>query len=179
MEKPTSSPILWRMQIPLHCWIMEMKLVDCGMRGSAIWTSNTCRNYRIILWLKASWSSKLPLEFAMAVLLESTLSISSIGGRKAENHGSWDWYILISMVPCLSHPLMDQGTLWISLMTFRDTPGSFFIKKKSEVLETFIELKALIENASGNKIKILRSDNGEVYLSNYFLHICSQIGIQI
>ena len=55
----------------------------------------------------------------------------------------------------------------------------FFIKKKSEVLEKFTDLKALIENASGKKINILRSDNGGDYISNYFLHICSQSGIQI
>ena len=53
----------------------------------------------------------------------------------------------------------------------------FFIKKKSEVLENFTELKALIENASGQKIKILRSDNGREYVNNYLLHICFQSGI--
>ena len=51
-------------------------------------------------------------------------------------------------------------------MTIPDTHGSFFIKKKSEVLEKLTELKALIENASGKNIKILRSDNGEEYVSN-------------
>ena len=55
----------------------------------------------------------------------------------------------------------------------------FFIKKMSVVLEKFTDLKALIENASGKKINILRSDNGGEYISNYFLHICSQSGIQI
>ena len=55
----------------------------------------------------------------------------------------------------------------------------FFIKKKSEVLEKFIELKALIENASGQNIKILRSDKCGEYVSNELLHICSQIGIQV
>ena len=45
----------------------------------------------------------------------------------------------------------------------------FFIKKKSEVLEKFIELKALIENASRKKIKILRYDNGGEYVSNELL----------
>ena len=49
----------------------------------------------------------------------------------------------------------------------------FFIKKKSEVLEKFTELKALIENASGKKIKILGSDNGGEYVNNYLLHIFS------
>ena len=55
----------------------------------------------------------------------------------------------------------------------------FFIKKKSKVLEKLTEFKALIENASGKKIKILRYDNGGEYISNYLLHICSQIGIHI
>ena len=54
-----------------------------------------------------------------------------------------------------------------------------FIKKKSKVLEKFTELKALIENAFGKKIKILRSDNGREYVSNELLHIFSQSDIQI
>ena len=40
----------------------------------------------------------------------------------------------------------------------------FFLKKKSEVCEKFSKLKALIENASGLKIKILRYDNGGEYV---------------
>ena len=55
----------------------------------------------------------------------------------------------------------------------------FFVKKKSEVCEKFTKLKALIENASSLKIKILRSDNGGEYVCNELLHICSQIGIQV
>ena len=55
----------------------------------------------------------------------------------------------------------------------------FFIKKKSEVCEKFIDLKVLIENAYGKKIKILRYYNGGEYVSNELLHICSQSGIQV
>ena len=55
----------------------------------------------------------------------------------------------------------------------------FFIKKKLEVLEKFTELKAMIENAYGKKIKIIRFDNGREYISNELLHICSQSGIHI
>ena len=50
------------------------------------------------------------------------------------------------------------------LLTFIDDFSRYtwvlFLKKKSEVCEKFSELKAWIENASGLKIKILRSDNG-------------------
>ena len=52
-------------------------------------------------------------------------------------------------------------------------------QKKSKVCENFSELKALIENASGIKIKILRYDNVGEYVSNELLHICSQSGIQV
>ena len=55
----------------------------------------------------------------------------------------------------------------------------FFLKKKSKVCEKISELKALIENASGLNIKILRSDNGGEYVSNDLLHICSQSVIQV
>ena len=54
----------------------------------------------------------------------------------------------------------------------------FFLKKKSEVCGKFSELKALIKNSSGLKIKILISDNGGDYVNNEFLYICSQSGIQ-
>ena len=48
----------------------------------------------------------------------------------------------------------------------------FFIKKKYEFLEKFIELKALVENASERKIKSLQYCNGGEYISSEFLHIC-------
>ena len=37
----------------------------------------------------------------------------------------------------------------------------FLNKQKSEVLEIFKVFKALVENLSGNKIKVLRIDNGK------------------
>jgi hypothetical protein len=42
---------------------------------------------------------------------------------------------------------------------------AYFLKSKDEVFEKFKEFKALIENLSKRKIKILRSDNGGEYTS--------------
>lgn len=42
----------------------------------------------------------------------------------------------------------------------------YFIKNKHQVFDTFIEFKALVENQTGERIKILRSDNGTEYCSN-------------
>jgi hypothetical protein len=39
----------------------------------------------------------------------------------------------------------------------------YFLKAKNEVFGKFQEFKALVENLSGRKIKILRSDNGGEY----------------
>jgi hypothetical protein len=41
------------------------------------------------------------------------------------------------------------------------------------------ESKALIENLSVRKIKILRSDNGGEYTSKEFVNICKDVGIKI
>ena len=55
----------------------------------------------------------------------------------------------------------------------------FFIKKKSKVLEKFIELKALVENASERKIKYFQYDNGGEYINSGFLQICLDSVIMI
>jgi hypothetical protein len=58
------------------------------------------------------------------------------------------------------------------MMTFTDdyTRKTFvyFFKKKDEFETKFREFKGLVENETGNKIKILRSDNGREYVNNFF-----------
>jgi transposase InsO family protein len=55
----------------------------------------------------------------------------------------------------------------------------FFLKLKSEVFECLIEFKALAENESGCKIKILRTDNGGEYVNKYVQQLCIDSGIQL
>jgi hypothetical protein len=52
------------------------------------------------------------------------------------------------------------------------------LKSKDEVLNKFKEFKALIENLSERKIKILRSDNGGEYTSKYSVNFCKDVGIK-
>ena len=49
-----------------------------------------------------------------------------------------------------------------------------FLKKKDEVFERFKEFKALVENLSRKKIKILRLDNGGEFSSNEFKYFCKE-----
>jgi transposase InsO family protein len=54
----------------------------------------------------------------------------------------------------------------------------YFLKSKDEVFSEFKEFKALIENLSERKIKILRSDNGGEYTSKEFVNFCKDVGIK-
>jgi hypothetical protein len=52
------------------------------------------------------------------------------------------------------------------------------LKSKDEVLSKFKEFKALIENLSERKIKILRLDNGGEYTSKEFVNFYKDVGIK-
>ena len=54
----------------------------------------------------------------------------------------------------------------------------YFLKTKDEVFSKFKEFKALIENLSKRKIKILRSDNGGEYTSKEFVNFCKDVWIK-
>lgn len=51
------------------------------------------------------------------------------------------------------------------------------MKTKDEVFGEFNELKALVENHIGKRIKVLRFDNGE-YTSKEFDVFCKEVGIK-
>ncbi|KAL5769797.1 hypothetical protein ACOSP7_013951 [Xanthoceras sorbifolium] len=55
----------------------------------------------------------------------------------------------------------------------------YFLKKKSEVFDTFRKWKAMVENETGLKIKRLRSDNGGEYRDSRFREFCANSGIKM
>lgn len=54
----------------------------------------------------------------------------------------------------------------------------FFLKFKSDVARVFWKFKKMVENQSGNKIQVLRSDNGKEYISEAFNLFCEKAGIE-
>ena len=54
----------------------------------------------------------------------------------------------------------------------------YFLKAKLEVFELFREFKILVENQTGRKIRVLKTDNGGEYTSNEFMEYCSSEGIK-
>ena len=77
-------------------------------------------------------------------------------------------------------PVVSKGGA-VYLLTFIDDYSRkvwvYFLKRKSEVFETFKKWKILIENQTGKKIKRLRTDNGLEYLSGEFNRFCADAGI--
>ena len=53
----------------------------------------------------------------------------------------------------------------------------YFLKLKSEVFECLKIWMALVENQSGNNIKVLRTDNGKEYANKNLQQICEESGI--
>jgi transposase InsO family protein len=54
----------------------------------------------------------------------------------------------------------------------------FFMKTKDEIFNRFREFGALVENRIGNKIKVLRSDNGGEYTPIELRDLCKKAGIK-
>jgi hypothetical protein len=52
------------------------------------------------------------------------------------------------------------------------------MKTKGQVFSRFQEFKALVENQTGRKIRVLRSDNGGEYTSKEFMDFCAGEGIR-
>ena len=53
----------------------------------------------------------------------------------------------------------------------------YFLKKKSEVFDRFKEFKALVENQTEKKIKVLRTNNGGEFCRKEFEEFCKKCGI--
>lgn len=54
----------------------------------------------------------------------------------------------------------------------------YYLKHKDEAFEMFKEIKALVENQTGKKIKIFRSNNDGEYTSNEFIDFCKKEDIK-
>lgn len=54
----------------------------------------------------------------------------------------------------------------------------YFLNFKSEVAGVFWKYKALVENQSGCKIQMVRTDNGTEYTSEKFNQFCDEAGIE-
>ncbi len=54
----------------------------------------------------------------------------------------------------------------------------YVLKRKDQVFERFLEWKALVENSTGRKLQVLRTDNGGEYTSVEFEHYLKSEGVR-
>ena len=54
-----------------------------------------------------------------------------------------------------------------------------FLKHEYEVFDLFKVFRALVENQSRRKLKILISENGGEYVKSKFIQYCKYVGIQM
>ncbi|KAL0438177.1 UNVERIFIED_CONTAM: Retrovirus-related Pol polyprotein from transposon TNT 1-94 [Sesamum latifolium] len=54
----------------------------------------------------------------------------------------------------------------------------FLMKQKAEVFEKFKQWKIFVENQTGRKLKVLRTDNGLEFCNQNFTELCNEFGIK-
>jgi len=75
-------------------------------------------------------------------------------------------------------PSLGKSVYYVSFIDdFSRNKWIYFLKKKSEVFDRFKEFKALVENQTEKKIKVLRIDNGGEFCSKEFEEFCKKCGI--
>ena len=75
-------------------------------------------------------------------------------------------------------PSLGKYICYVSfIVDFSRNTWIYFLKKKSEVFDRFKEFKALVENQTEKKIKVLRTDNGGEFCSKEFEEFCKKCGI--
>ena len=73
----------------------------------------------------------------------------------------------------VSAPSLGGSRYYVSFINyFYRMMWIYFLKKKSEVFEMFLEFKSLVENQTDKKIKVLRSDNGGELCGKEFNQLC-------
>ena len=66
-------------------------------------------------------------------------------------------------------PSLGKSMYYVSFIDdFSRNTWIYFLKKKSKVFDKFKEFKALVENQTENKIKVLRTDNGGEFCNKEF-----------
>ena len=75
-------------------------------------------------------------------------------------------------------PSLGKFVYYVSFIDdFSRNTWIYFLKKKYEVFDKFKEFKALVENQTEKKIKVLRTDDGGEFCGNEFEELCKKCGI--
>jgi hypothetical protein len=72
-------------------------------------------------------------------------------------------------------PSLGKSVYYVSFIyDFSRNTWIYFLRKKYEVFDQFKDFKALVENQTEKKIKLLRTDNGGEFFGNEFEELCNK-----
>jgi hypothetical protein len=75
-------------------------------------------------------------------------------------------------------PSLGKSVYYVSFIDdFSRKTWIYFLRNKSKVFDKFKEFKALVENQTENKIKVLRTYNNGELCRNEFEEFCKKCGI--
>jgi hypothetical protein len=78
----------------------------------------------------------------------------------------------------VSVPSLGKYVYYVSFIDeFSRNTWIYFLRKKYEVFDRFKEFKALVDNQTEKKIKVLRTDNGGDLCGNESEELCKNFGI--
>ena len=78
----------------------------------------------------------------------------------------------------VSVPSLGKSVYYVSFIDdFSRNTWIYFLRRKSKVFDKFKEFKALVENQTEKKIKVLRTDNGGEFCKKEFEEFCKKCSI--
>jgi hypothetical protein len=78
----------------------------------------------------------------------------------------------------VSVPSLGKSMYYVSFIDdFSRKTWIYFLRKKYEVFDRFKEFKALVENQTEKRIKVLRTDNGGEFCGNEFEEFCKKCAV--
>jgi hypothetical protein len=120
-----------------HGALRILREITIGIPDFSVEHHDVCRGCAMGKYTKASFPSSDSRAAGILDLIHSDVS----GRMSSTSLSGFEYYVLF---------IDDYSKkTWI-----------FFLKTKDEVFKRFQEFKALVENQTGRKIKVLRSDNG-------------------
>lgn len=101
--------------------------------------------------------------------------------EKSENNRTSDFLELVHSDVCgpMSTNSLGGARYYVTFIDdFSRKVFIYIIKNKNQVFDCFVKFRALVENQTNKKIKIVRSDNGTEYCNKQFENFCVTNGIQ-
>jgi hypothetical protein len=148
----------------------------CGIKDWDILEKRAFKHYTIKVWLKVCLIVTLDFDFCEHCIYGKQNRVRFPSGATREKgileliHNDVFGPILV--------PSLGKSVYYVSFIDdFSRNTWIYFLRKKSEVFDKFKEFKALVENQTEKKIKVLRTDNGGEFCGNEFKEFCKKCGI--